>query len=309
VPNTVPIPTLYTDRSEFSGVTPETSRRGFVRICAVGGAGAIGVGGSLLGAASGAEAGSQSAVPDSRSRPLPAQDDLEGTVEDLRAQVQQRRQERRERLSTMPAQTKQQAQTVGIAAREGVVVLQAGAGSLATAWAVDDSHLLTVAHAVPAPGRPVECWSLDGEPFEGTVVDLVDDQNPDVGLIETDQTLTPLETGSSQALEPDDPLVEVGHPGNFGYWVLSAGPYLAHERTHAFASEVPILIGNSGSPVLDLDGQVVGISSFATIDQAQQAAWGEPFRDETPMHEPVRPEITTYHVPIEDAIDRMEEWT
>lgn len=290
-------------------MTSETSRRGFVRICAVGAAGAVGVGGSAAGAAPDVETDSGPADRAGGSRSIPAQDDLESTVEELRSEVEQRRQERREDLSTMPAETKQRAQEVGLAAREGVVVLQATSGSLGTAWAVDDSHLLTVAHTVSYSGQGVDCWSLGGEPFEGTVVDLVDNQSPDVGLIETDRTLSPLETGSSDTLDRNDPIVEVGHPGNFGYWVLAAGPYLEHDRTHAFASEVPILIGNSGSPVLDLDGRVVGISSFATIDDEQREAWGEPFRDETPLHEPVRPEITTYHVPIEEALERMEEWT
>lgn len=109
-------------------------------------------------------------------------------------------------------------------ARDGVVVLEATSGSLGTAWAVDDSHLLTVAHTVSYLGQAVECWSLQGESFEGEVVDLVDDQDPDVGLIETGRTLTPLDTGSSESLEADDTIVEVGHPGNFVGMTIGAVP-------------------------------------------------------------------------------------
>ncbi|AGN02793.1 hypothetical protein L593_14270 [Salinarchaeum sp. Harcht-Bsk1] len=236
-------------------------------------------------------------------------EDPAAAVERLEDELEQRRQERRERLSTMPEAAKETAQDVGIQARSGVYVLKASPASLGTAWAVDESHLLTVAHTVQSADQEVDCWTLDGEQFSATVVDLVEDRRPDVGLLETERTLSPLETGMSEALDPEDPLVQVGHPGNFGYWVLAAGPYLHHEQQHSFASEVPILIGNSGSPVLGLDGMVVGISSYATISPEQEAAWGAPVRNETVLHEPVRPVITTYHVPIESALDRMEAWT
>lgn len=87
-------------------MTPETSRRGFVRICAAGGAGAVGAGESVVGAVPGVETDSPAADPADRSRLTPL-DDLETTVEELRAELERRRQERRADLSTMPAETKQ----------------------------------------------------------------------------------------------------------------------------------------------------------------------------------------------------------
>lgn len=279
------------------------SRRGFLRVCAIGTAGAAGasaldttgVDSPSIGGAVPVDAGSQ--------------DDAEATVEELEAELRSRRTERRADLSTMDEQTREAARQVGFAAREGVVVLRATPTRLGTAWAVGDHHLLTVAHNVPVGDRRVNCWTLGGDSFEASVVDSDADRRPDVALLETERSLSPLETGRSESLSPDDTLVQVGHPGNFGYWVLAAGPFFRHDRDHRFASEVPILVGNSGSPVLDLDGRVVGISSAATIDAEQRASWGEPFRDETVLHEPVRPEITTYHVPIESALDRMEAWS
>lgn len=240
---------------------------------------------------------------------MPAVQDGEETLEQLRAELQSKREQRRERLSTMDAGTKDQLQDVGVAARDGVVVLRSSPSSLGTAWAVDEGHLLTVAHNVSGRDQEVTCWSLTGDEFEASVVDFVASQTPDVALLETDRTLSPLPTGEAASLVEDDPLLEIGHPASFGYWVLSAGPFLDHRREHAFATEVPILIGNSGSPVLDADGDVVGISSFATIHDEQRDAWGSPFRDGEVLHEPVRPRITTFHVPIEDALDKMEEWT
>lgn len=209
----------------------------------------------------------------------------------------------------MSSKTRQSAGDVGLAARDGVVVLNAPSGSLGTAWAVDGDHLLTVAHNVSQEGQTVTCWSLSGQSFSATVADLVESQVPDVALLETEWDLSPLATGSADSLGSGDTLVQVGHPGHFGYWVLAAGPYRHQNRTHVFASEVPILIGNSGSPVLDLDGEVVGISTSATISEDQEDAWGSPFRDETVLHEPVRPDVTTYHVPVESALERVEEWT
>lgn len=269
------------------------SRRSFLRVCAVGAA-----------AGSGVAAGE--AVDD-----LAAAGSLqsEDTVADLQADLERKRRRRRERRSTMRPDRKEQARQVGLAARPGVVVLESGPGNLATGWAVESGRLLTAGHAVTAVGQTIDCWTLAGEPFEATVAGLVSDLSPDVALLETDRELSTLETGSASSLEDDDTLVQVGHPAHFGYWVLAAGPYRGPSTAETFASEVPILVGNSGSPVLDLEGRVVGLSSSSDMDPEQREAWGEPFRDETVLHEPVRPQITTYHVPIESALDRLEGWT
>ena len=288
-------------------MTSESTRRRFVQVLALSGAGALGS--AAAGAAEDGTVAPGSTASTEPARTPQADDDPAATAERLEAELEQRRQERRERLSTMATETKRTARDVGLRARSGVYVLNSGPGMLGTAWAVDESHLLTVAHTVDHAGQDVECWTLDGTKFDATVVDLVDDRQPDVGLLEADRTLSPLPTGTTDSLEPNDPLVQVGHPGNFGYWVLAAGPFLRHERTHAFASRVPILIGNSGSPVLTREGTVVGISTSATISPEQADAWGRPFRNDTVQYEPVRPEITTYHVPIESALDQLEAWT
>lgn len=279
------------------------SRRGFLRVCAVGAAGVAGA--TAVGSTGVGVPSVEGTVPSV----LDGQDDAEATVEELEAELLQRRQERLADLSSMDGQTRERAREVGIAARQGVVVFRATANRLGTAWAVDEHHLLTVAHNVPTDVQGADCWTLGGESFEAEVVDVDEDRSPDVALLDTDRSLSPLPTGSADSLMPDDTLVQVGHPGNFGFWVLAAGPFLRRDRENQFASEVPILVGNSGSPVLDLDGMVVGMSTSATIDDEQAEAWGEPFRDETVRHTPIRPEITTYHVPIDVALDRMEAWT
>ncbi len=101
---------------------------------------------------------------------------------------------------------------------------------------------------------------------------LTCDKNKDYCLLKIDATDTPyVSLGDSTAVEVGDPVVVIGHPyGN--YFSLSNGLISKiHEYEKAgtlFQFTAPASPGNSGGPVFNTGGQVVGISEsiFASND-------------------------------------------
>jgi putative serine protease PepD len=98
------------------------------------------------------------------------------------------------------------------------------------------------------------------------------DSSTDVAVLNIDpsgQTMHPLPLGSSQALAVGDPLAVIGDPFHFDR-SLSTGVVSALNRTiqapdgftiaDAIQTDAAIDPGNSGGPVLNARGQVVGIT-------------------------------------------------
>lgn len=161
-----------------------------------------------------------------------------------------------------------QAEQLGRQTRESVVVSIASSdrtSSTGTAWFIDDNRLVTTGHGA---GRveSLTCWTVDGESFTASIIDSIhgdfqEYSHLDLTVLETEFTGTPLPTGSSESLTADQLLVQVGHPSAVGNWVTSLGKFADKHRFYGLRSTVPTANGNSGSPVLTLDGTVVGLTT------------------------------------------------
>ena len=213
------------------------------------------------------------------------------------------------------------ARTVGKQVRESVVYLEVPSGH-ATAWFIDDHHILTNSHNVLGLSS-VTAWTLDGSSLDVEVVEAVPEMLPDVALLRADRAGTPLSLGSAASLEPGDSVVQVGHPGDVGSWLISVG---LHLRTSGIRNEadapptgpgvvseivtsVPGTQGNSGSPLVNLDGEVVGMTHGGT-DQDPLPIDGPPEPSEPTVYDwPFAAKTWARHVPIETAAELYEEWT
>jgi putative serine protease PepD len=138
-----------------------------------------------------------------------------------------------------------------------------------TGFEIDSSgDILTASHVV------VGASSITVKFQNGTVRTasiLGTDRSTDVSVLHVNPsglTRDPLPLGSTQSLVVGDPVAVIGDP--FGYnRSLSTGVVSALDRTiqapdgfavaHAIQTDAPINPGNSGGPVLDAQGQVVGI--------------------------------------------------
>lgn len=210
---------------------------------------------------------------------------------------------------------REQAQQVGEPARDGMVFLEMRddrSVTTASAWFVEENLLLTNAHNVEdlTPSHSRTAWTLGGDRFEWDVVDTAESKSPDIALLRTDYTApTVLETGSSDDLSEGDKLVQIGNPGGFGKWILTLGEFKRLDGTNSLVTTVPGLSGVSGSPLLDMDGTVVGVT-YGGLPQSGYVPGTQPEPASTDLVlYPMVPDSQATHVPIEAALEKKEEWT
>jgi putative serine protease PepD len=137
-------------------------------------------------------------------------------------------------------------------------------------FVVDGSgHVVTAAHVVEGASS-IKVAFANGTTRTATVTGR--DEATDVAVLKVDPaglTLHPLKLGSSAALKSGDALAAIGSP--FGYQEsISTGIVSGVDRTidapngftvaHAIQTDAALNPGNSGGPILDASGRVIGIA-------------------------------------------------
>jgi serine protease Do len=162
------------------------------------------------------------------------------------------------------------AQTVGPA----VVSVRTDQG-LGSGVIYDASGLiLTNAHVVDG-AHSITIGMVDGRHFPGTVVGA--DTGFDVAVIKVDGTNLPTATlGDSANMQVGDAVVAIGNPFGFDH-TLTTGVVSALNRPISegqgsynqpmIQTDAAINPGNSGGPLLDLNGQVMGITTLVAAPQ------------------------------------------
>ena len=131
-----------------------------------------------------------------------------------------------------------------------------------------DGHIITNNHVVAKDNARVQVFLADGRTLDARVLH----RNPrlDLALLKaTGENLKPLRAGDSSKLRVGEWVFAVGHPWG-QRWVVTAG-IVSGQRTAKIAdgvttqyiqSDVLLAPGNSGGPLLDTDGNVVGINAM-----------------------------------------------
>ena len=132
-----------------------------------------------------------------------------------------------------------------------------------------DGHVVTNQHVV-AGAETVTVKFHDGEEVDARVVGT--DASTDVALLELEEDVDvePLQLGSSGGLEIGDPVIAIGSP--FGLQgTVTTGIVSALDRQlrapdgftidGAIQTDAALNHGNSGGPLLDAQGRVIGINS------------------------------------------------
>ena len=139
----------------------------------------------------------------------------------------------------------------------------AGSGLIVNA---EDGYVVTNHHVVDEAEKIVVTL-LDRREFEATVIGS--DRHTDVAVLKIDATdLQELEFGDSDELRVGDFVVAIGNPFGFGQTVTSGivsalgRTGLGIEKYEDFIqTDASINPGNSGGPLVDLEGNVVGINT------------------------------------------------
>jgi putative serine protease PepD len=159
----------------------------------------------------------------------------------------------------------------------------AGSGSVIDG----QGRILTAAHVVQGASS-IKVSFQDGTTRTAQV--LGSDQSTDIALLKVDPsglTLHPLPLGSSKALSVGDALAVIGDPFQYSR-SLSTGVVSGLDRTigatngfsiaHAIQTDASLNPGNSGGPVLDAHGRLVGIADqIATGGSSAQSSSGVGF--------------------------------
>ena len=141
------------------------------------------------------------------------------------------------------------------------------AEGVGSGFIVDASGLIVTSHHVVRGADSVTVTLLDGRKLEAEVVGV--DPKTDLALIDvdSDESLPVVEFGDSDRTRVGDWVVAVGNPFGLGGTVtagivsgrgrdIGSGPY-----DHFLQIDAPINRGNSGGPLFDRGGRVVGVNT------------------------------------------------
>jgi S1-C subfamily serine protease len=143
--------------------------------------------------------------------------------------------------------------------------------SLGSGFVVDKAgHIVTNYHVVDGAGRVRVSFS-NGASMKATIEGT--DPSSDLAVLKIDassRALTPLPLGNSDTMQVGDPVVAIGNP--FGLdRTVTAGIVSAIQRAitapngytidHVIQTDAAINHGNSGGPLLNRRGQVIGVNS------------------------------------------------
>ena len=143
--------------------------------------------------------------------------------------------------------------------------------ALGSGFVIDKAgHIITNYHVV-AGAKSVEVSFSNNESLKATIVGV--DPSTDVAVLQVDarsRALTPLPLGNSDQLEVGDEVVAIGNPFGLDRSITSGivsalqrgiqAPN-SYEIDHVIQTDAALNHGNSGGPLLNAQGQVIGVNA------------------------------------------------
>jgi S1-C subfamily serine protease len=144
--------------------------------------------------------------------------------------------------------------------------------ALGSGFVIDKAgHIVTNAHVVPQGLREVDVSFSNNEKMRAKIVGR--DPSTDIAVLKVDarsRALTPLPLGNSDQVEVGDSVVAIGNPLGLDRSVTS-GIVSALQRSitapnqlpidHVIQTDAAINKGNSGGPLINAQGSVIGVNS------------------------------------------------
>jgi len=146
--------------------------------------------------------------------------------------------------------------------RRSTVQVQSGGrrqgGGSGVIWS-SNGVIITNAHLASESGAKVALW--DGSTHEATLVDR--DPRRDLASLKIEASGLPAATaGDSNALRVGELVIAVGNPFGFIGALTTGVVHSLPNRKRWVAADVRLAPGNSGGPLADAQGRVIGINTM-----------------------------------------------
>ncbi|MFT5465272.1 MAG: serine protease Do [Verrucomicrobiales bacterium] len=161
---------------------------------------------------------------------------------------------------------------------ESIVVIYQGGrstevGGTGTGFIIEEDGLIATNWHVINEGRPIRIKLHDGSEHDATEV-YASDRRLDLALIrfkpDPDKPLKALELGDSSQLSQGQPVVALGNPLGLNHSVVEGVISAVRDQVRDFPFPMiqvamPVEPGNSGGPIIDLEGRVQGIITLKSM--------------------------------------------
>ena len=147
---------------------------------------------------------------------------------------------------------------------KGVVTIQTnvaqGTGFLIT----DDGYIMTNAHVLSG-ARYANIYAYDSEKYSASLIGY--DSNLDVALLKISGTFNKIALGDSDSVRLGEKVIAIGNPLGLSF-STSEGIISARDREgsnnlpYYFQTDASLNPGNSGGPLINTRGEVIGINNF-----------------------------------------------
>lgn len=142
-----------------------------------------------------------------------------------------------------------------------VVVIRTSDG-LGAGVFIDSKHVLTANHVVDSDSK-IMVKTISGNQYEGKIISS--NQNVDLALLEVNtpgETITPIHFAQSYAV--GETAIAIGHPDGLNYSVSKGiisftNRQIDNNGANLIQVDTAISPGNSGGPLVDIDGNLIGI--------------------------------------------------
>ena len=148
--------------------------------------------------------------------------------------------------------------------QKGVVTIKTDYAEGSGFFITSDGYVVTNAHVLEN-GNYADVYTFDGKRHDSTLIGY--DLNMDIAVLKIDGTYQALTLGNSDNVKVGERAVALGNPYGLSFSVTE-GIISARDRTgsnnlpYYFQTDAPLNPGNSGGPLMNTQGQVIGINNF-----------------------------------------------